>query len=126
MDDDCQDGLICGLNNCDSGFPGTEYDCCQQPLGDNIYKNPILLRSFDSSFRQIVHKNQFGLCFSSPKIVLLCRAFHYPFHFSDCNEEGSVGAVNNECVCKDNFNGTKCDECAPGYYNFPTCQGDFE
>ena len=57
---------------------------------------------------------------------MLCRACHYPFHFSDCNEEGSVGAVNNECICKDNFNGTKCDECAPGYYNFPTCQGNFE
>ena len=38
LDDDCQEGLICGVDNCDSGFPGTEYDCCQQPLGDNIYK----------------------------------------------------------------------------------------
>ena len=31
FDHDCKDGLTCGEDNCNSDFPGTEYDCCQKP-----------------------------------------------------------------------------------------------
>ena len=30
FDHECQSGLVCGEDNCDSGFPGT-YDCCEIP-----------------------------------------------------------------------------------------------
>ena len=26
-----------------------------------------------------------------------------------------------QCPCRENYSGTFCDECAPGYYNFPDC-----
>ena len=38
--------------------------------------------------------------------------------------EGSGGGgsgSNLQCPCKENYGGTFCDECAPGYYNFPDC-----
>ena len=34
-----------------------------------------------------------------------------------CVSEGS-----NQCPCNENFGGQFCDECAPGYYNFPECK----
>ena len=34
--------------------------------------------------------------------------------------------MDDSCACKDNIVGTNCDECKNGYYNFPTCQGNFE
>lgn len=44
----------------------------------------------------------------------------------ECN---SVGAQDNncdlntgKCTCRDNVYGKRCDECEPGYWNFPNCQ----
>ena len=34
--------------------------------------------------------------------------------------------MDDSCACKDNIDGIKCDKCKDGYYNFPTCQGNFE
>ena len=31
FDFECQYDLICGDDNCNSGFPDTAYDCCEQP-----------------------------------------------------------------------------------------------
>ena len=44
----------------------------------------------------------------------------------DCNTEGSNGSSCNAggiCSCKAQIVGSKCDSCAVGYFNFPTCQG---
>ena len=30
-DSDCLGELVCGTNNCPSGFPASEYDCCESP-----------------------------------------------------------------------------------------------
>jgi laminin alpha 3/5 len=29
------------------------------------------------------------------------------------------------CICKPNFAGEKCNQCAPGFFNFPTCEGKY-
>ena len=46
-----------------------------------------------------------------------------------CDSEGSKNLQCNElseCECKsDLITGTKCDECAYGYYGFPDCTGNF-
>ena len=35
FDYECQDGLICGSENCGSGFPNSDYDCCEKaPPGE--------------------------------------------------------------------------------------------
>ena len=52
----------------------------------------------------------------------------YFFHFSacNCNTQGSYGKTcndNGECSCKANIINDKCDACADGFFNFPTCQG---
>ena len=38
-----------------------------------------------------------------------------------CVSEGTL-----QCPCKRQFGGAFCDECAPGYYNFPTCTSECE
>ena len=50
------------------------------------------------------------------------------FQFSDCNctTEGSNGITCDDtgvCNCKANIVNDKCDECATGYFNFPSCEG---
>ena len=32
-DSDCESGLVCGTDNCPSGFPSSAYDCCYKPSG---------------------------------------------------------------------------------------------
>ena len=43
-----------------------------------------------------------------------------------CNAQGSNGnncVANGICSCRANIVGRKCDSCASGSFNFPTCQG---
>ncbi|XP_010131481.1 PREDICTED: laminin subunit alpha-3, partial [Buceros rhinoceros silvestris] len=43
-----------------------------------------------------------------------------------CNCD-AVGSVENtcgpsgQCLCRSNYAGLRCDQCAPGYYNYPIC-----
>ena len=44
----------------------------------------------------------------------------------NCNGDGSNGIACNDngvCSCKANVINDKCDACAAGYFNFPTCEG---
>ena len=40
-----------------------------------------------------------------------------------CVTEASEDETGSDlqCPCRENYSGTLCDECAPGYYNFPDC-----
>ena len=31
--------------------------------------------------------------------------------------------TNGDCTCKNGFTGSKCDECKPNYFDYPSCQG---
>ena len=41
----------------------------------------------------------------------------------ECDLTGTVDEIcqknSGVCICKPNFTGAKCDQCAPGFYNFP-------
>lgn len=45
---------------------------------------------------------------------------------SACNcKDGAINRSCDEygkCECKDFFQGEKCGECKPGYFNYPTCE----
>lgn len=40
--------------------------------------------------------------------------------------QGTVSEVcskeSGQCICKDGFGGPRCDQCLPGYYNYPNCE----
>ena len=36
------------------------------------------------------------------------------------------GGQDLQCPCKENFGGAFCDECAPGFYNFPECTREYQ
>ena len=45
----------------------------------------------------------------------------------NCDVQGSIDVScddNGKCNCKVNFAGDKCNECADGYFDYPTCQGN--
>ena len=39
--------------------------------------------------------------------------------------DGLCQANGDQCPCKDNYVGAKCDQCKRGYYNFPQCVGKY-
>ena len=47
-----------------------------------------------------------------------------------CDPTGAVEEIcdktDGECLCKDNFNGLRCDECARGYWGYPACVGRYK
>jgi len=46
-----------------------------------------------------------------------------------CDSRGSTSTVCNDdgqCNCKNNVVGLKCDECRPGFFNFPNCGFDLD
>lgn len=44
----------------------------------------------------------------------------------DCDVRGTKTCMpTKECICRENFTGTKCDQCTAGYYNFPACIGRY-
>ena len=60
--------------------------------------------------------------------LLFWNVYYFIFQIlaCDCNEQGSNGTTcnaNGACSCKANIVNNKCDACAAGYFNFPTCEG---
>ncbi len=52
---------------------------------------------------------------------------YFIFTACQCNPDGTKDGLceanGNQCPCKDNYAGAKCDQCARGFYNFPQCVG---
>ena len=47
IDSHCEGGLVCGTDNCPSGFPDSSYDCCEKPSGLlYTYENWDLFHNF--------------------------------------------------------------------------------
>ena len=81
-----------------------------------------VLQASTDSVRRVVQVNEYTFL------------FHYQINYliiinyaaCDCN---SIGAKDNncdlitgQCNCHPNTYGRECDQCQPGYWNFPNCQ----
>ena len=53
---------------------------------------------------------------------------YFIFIACTCDEDGSVDNncdINGKCTCKANVVGDNCDQCAGGFFGFPTCGGTY-
>ena len=45
-----------------------------------------------------------------------------------CNLNNSITqlceAISGNCTCKENYIGSKCTECVPGFFGYPDCKGN--
>ena len=62
------------------------------------------------------HKKEFIITYKTLQFLAKCNCTEEGSHDITCDDHGV-------CNCKVNFINDKCDECAPGFYNFPTCEG---
>ena len=56
---------------------------------------------------------------------LLTSATHFHVPGCDCSVEGSDSlqcGENGQCVCKTEFTGDKCDQCASTFFGYPDCK----
>lgn len=55
----------------------------------------------------------------------IIRIFQTPLD-CDCDVQGTEEEVCNKesgtCICREGFGGPRCDQCLPGYYNYPDCK----
>ncbi|KAK7487113.1 hypothetical protein BaRGS_00021608, partial [Batillaria attramentaria] len=98
-----------GCTQCDCVYEGTVNGdiSCDQTTGNCYCKQNVRGRRCDTcefGYYQLEEDNPFG-----------CTP-------CDCNPEGSrslfCNPLDGQCLCKDNVQGDKCDQCISGYYNF--------
>ena len=48
----------------------------------------------------------------------------------DCDSQGTIKDIcvrhNGQCLCRDGFDGKKCEKCGEGFFAFPKCLGSFQ
>ena len=48
----------------------------------------------------------------------------------DCDSQGTIQDIcvrhNGQCLCRDGFDGKKCEKCGEGFFAFPKCLGRFQ
>ena len=86
---------------------------------------------------QLLTFNSLPQCLASITLHASCKWLYYRLysctHVSlyivacECDSTGTVGGSKTcdnqgQCQCLANFGGKKCDSCAPGYHNHPTCK----
>ncbi|XP_054836339.1 laminin subunit alpha-5 [Eublepharis macularius] len=104
-DGTCED--LTGRCYCKPNYTGELCDACADGYVDFPHCYPVPVFSFNDTGEQVLPAGQIINC--------------------DCNVAGTRGNACRKdaqlglCLCKPNFQGTQCDQCAPGYYG-PSCQ----
>lgn len=53
-------------------------------------------------------------------------SFYISLPDCDCDIQGTEEEIcdkdNGQCICREGFGGPRCDQCLPGYYNYPACK----
>ena len=56
----------------------------------------------------------------------ICESKNFVFLACNCHNTGAQDAFcdvqNGACSCNPSSYGRRCDECKPGYWNFPNCE----
>uniref|UniRef100_A0A8D0HF41 Laminin subunit alpha 5 n=1 Tax=Sphenodon punctatus TaxID=8508 RepID=A0A8D0HF41_SPHPU len=104
-DGTCED--LTGRCYCKPNYTGELCDACAEGYMDFPHCYPVPAFSHNDTGEQVLPAGQIINC--------------------DCNAAGTEGNACRKdsqtglCNCKSNFQGTHCEQCAPGYYG-PSCQ----
>lgn len=59
------------------------------------------------------------------KIMMQCNGVCSVCRCAGAGVADGVCSPNGQCTCLPNYVGQQCDECAPGYYGYPDCAGEW-
>ncbi|XP_039575088.1 laminin subunit alpha-5 isoform X1 [Passer montanus] len=104
-DGTCED--LTGRCYCKPNYTGEHCHACAEGYLDFPHCYPIPAFSHNSTGEQVLPAGQ----------IINCDCYAGGTEGNACRKDPRVGM----CVCKPNFQGTHCDQCAPGHYG-PSCQ----
>ncbi|XP_010217993.1 PREDICTED: laminin subunit alpha-5 [Tinamus guttatus] len=104
-DGTCED--LTGRCYCKPNYTGELCDACAEGYLDFPHCYPIPAFADNDTGAQVLPAGQ----------IINCDCYAGGTEGNACRKDARVGA----CVCKPNFQGAQCDQCAPGHYG-PSCQ----
>ncbi|XP_026718104.1 laminin subunit alpha-5 [Athene cunicularia] len=104
-DGTCED--LTGRCYCKPNYTGEHCDACAEGYLNFPHCYPIPAFTHNDTGEQVLPAGQ----------IINCDCYAGGTEGNACRKDPRVGM----CVCKPNFQGTHCDQCAPGHYG-PTCQ----
>uniref|UniRef100_A0A8C9UHG8 Laminin subunit alpha-5 n=1 Tax=Serinus canaria TaxID=9135 RepID=A0A8C9UHG8_SERCA len=104
-DGTCED--LTGRCYCKPNYTGEHCQACAEGYLNFPHCYPIPAFSHNSTGEQVLPAGQ----------IINCDCYAGGTEGNACRKDPRVGV----CVCKPNFQGTHCDQCAPGHYG-PSCQ----
>uniref|UniRef100_H0ZBT3 Laminin subunit alpha 5 n=1 Tax=Taeniopygia guttata TaxID=59729 RepID=H0ZBT3_TAEGU len=104
-DGTCED--LTGRCYCKPNFTGEHCQACAEGYLNFPHCYPVPAFSQNSTGEQVLPAGQ----------IINCDCYAGGTEGNACRKDPRVGM----CVCKPNFQGTHCDQCAPGHYG-PSCQ----
>uniref|UniRef100_A0A8C4TQL5 Laminin subunit alpha 5 n=1 Tax=Falco tinnunculus TaxID=100819 RepID=A0A8C4TQL5_FALTI len=104
-DGTCED--LTGRCYCKPNYTGEHCDACAEGYLNFPHCYPIPAFARNDTGEQVLPAGQ----------IINCDCYAGGTEGNACRKDPRVGM----CVCKPNFQGTHCDQCAPGHYG-PSCQ----
>ncbi|XP_054701379.1 laminin subunit alpha-5 [Grus americana] len=104
-DGTCED--LTGRCYCKPNYTGEHCDACAEGYLNFPHCYPVPAFTHNDTGEQVLPAGQ----------IINCDCYAGGTEGNACRKDPRVGM----CVCKHNFQGTHCDQCAPGHYG-PSCQ----
>ncbi|XP_059569197.1 laminin subunit alpha-5 isoform X3 [Alligator mississippiensis] len=104
-DGTCED--LTGRCYCKPNYTGERCDACAEGYIDFPHCYPVPAFSHNDTGEQVLPAGQ----------IINCDCYAAGTEGNACRKDSRTGV----CVCKPNFQGAHCDQCAPGHYG-PSCQ----